>query len=635
MANSFTQKARFPGTYIRPRRSLNRGWVFLFAFPLLLCGCSSKTNMPGLPATSAKSAATSKTVVVSPMSRPFRPHDDYVGSGICASCHAEIAASYSAHPMAKSLSGVLEARALEDYENKTSFDPPGHRKYMVERRPDGGVFHHEVRENADGSVMYDQAVPIDFSLGSGRSGRSFLMNRDGLLFMSPIGWYSSGAGWDLSPGYRPESHQRFDRQISDACIMCHAGRMASIADQPDRFDARQPFLEESIGCERCHGPAGSHVVRHQRSDWSLVDRIVNPAKLDVVRQDAVCNQCHLQAGRRTLRYGRTEFDFRPGDRLGDIWAIHLDPEQVGPDKTVRAVTQTQQMQESVCFQKSQKLSCISCHDPHRHTEPQERHTAYDSRCLKCHGPSSTECAELPSARETKSCIECHMPRLSTSDVPHTSQTDHRIPRSNKVVSQPAIPRAQGDFDFYREADLVLPDWEVQRAKGLLFSDLTKTSRDASLGYRAIALLEPLQERLPDDTELLNALGVAHLQQDNSQAAIKFWELSLQVAPKRATTLHLLAMLHHQSGDLKQARHYYARLIEVNPWRSEYFGRYSHVLGQLGEYEAAIQAGLKCAELDPTLAHIHGWLAGLYKRRGQPELSPKHEEMFRQLSPPQK
>ncbi len=228
-----------------------------------------------------------------------------------------------------------------------------------------------------------------------------------------------------------------------------------------------------------------------------------------------------------------------------------------------------------------------------------------------------------------------MPRLSTSDVPHTSQTDHRVLRSNKVVRKSVNPRALDDFNFYQEADLVLPEWEVQRVKGLLISDQTKTSRDASLGYRAIALLEPLQARLPDDTELLNALGVAYLQQDDSQAAISCWERSLQVAPKRAATLLLLAMLHHQSGNLEQARNYYARLIEANPWRSEYFGRYSHVLGQLGEYEAAIQAGQKCAELDPTSAHIHGWLAGLYKRRGQPELSRKHEEMLRQLSPPQK
>ena len=531
--------------------------------------------------------------------------------------------------MAHSLAGVTEARPLEDYENRTSFQPRGRRHYMVERRPDG-VFHHEVRENADGSVLYDQSVPIHFSVGSGQRGRSYLTNRDGLLFMSSIGWYSSGTGWDLSPGYRPESHPRFERQISDGCIMCHAGRMAPIAGQPATFDARQPFLEESIGCERCHGPAATHVTRYQKADPTLVDQIVNPAKLDAVRQDAVCNQCHLQGVKRTLRYGREEYDFRPGDRLGDIWVVSLDTDEGSEGDSVRAVTQVRQMQESVCFQKSQNLRCVSCHDPHRHIIPKDSHVFYDSRCMKCHGSDSVECVESSLKRETKSCVECHMPRLSTSDVPHTAQTDHRVLRSNTAPRQPAIPRANDDFVFYREGDLVLPEWEVQRAKGLLISALTETSHDASLGYQAVSLLEPLQERLPDDTELLNALGVTYLQQDNQYAAVKCWELSLQTAPKQAITLQLLAMLHHQSGNLEQARKYYARLIEVNPWRAEYFGRYSHVLGQLGDFEAAIKAGQRCAELDPTLPQIHSWMADLYQRHGQADLSRQQREIYEKL-----
>lgn len=630
MVNRFGVNPPMSGVAIPLVRPWTCVSVLALVAVLSLCGCQSKTNSPSSSPTSAKGDGKSKAAVVPRIPRPPRPHDDFVGSQVCATCHPEIAASYSAHPMAQSLAGVTEARPLEDYENRTSFQPWGSRKYMVERRPDG-VFHHEVRENADGSVLYDQSVPIHFSVGSGQRGRSFLTNRDGLLFMSSIGWYSSGAGWDLSPGYRPESHPRFERQISDGCIMCHAGRVAPVAGQPATFDARHPFLEESIGCERCHGPAATHVTRYETLDPTLVDQIVNPAKLDAVRQDAVCNQCHLQGGKRTLRYGREEYDFRPGDRLGDIWVVSLDTDAGVQGDSVRAVTQASQMQESVCFQKSQNLQCVSCHDPHRHATPEDRHVFYDSRCMTCHGPSSTECAESPLRRAAKSCVECHMPRLSTSDVPHTSQTDHRVPRSNKAPKRPTIPRAKDDFDFYREGDLVLPEWEVQRARGLLISNLTETSRDASLASQAVALLEPLQERLPGDTELLNALGVAYLQRDNQPAATKCWELSLQAAPKQASTLQLLAMLHHQSGNLEQARQYYARLIEVNPWRAEYFGRYSHVLGRLGEVEAALKAGQRCAELDPSLAFIHTWMAELHQRQGQAELSRRERELSQRLN----
>lgn len=608
----------------------SRAVVLALAVTLLSCGgCWSSQGATNPSPAPLKGGAQLKPSAASPIPCPSRPPDDFVGSHVCATCHTEIAASYANHPMAQSLAGMMEARPLEDYETRTTFQPAGLREYLVERNTDG-IFHHEIRKNADGSILYDQSVPIHYSVGSGQRGRSFLTNRDGLLFMSSIGWYSSGTGWDLSPGYRPEAHQRFERQISDGCISCHAGRMAPIAGQPATFAARQPFLEESIGCERCHGPAASHVARYQQLDSSLVDRIVNPAKLDGVRRDAVCNQCHLQGAQRTLRYGREEYDFRPGNRLGDIWALSVKDEQPGLDNSVRAVTQTQQMQESACFQKSKSFGCTSCHDPHRHSPPAERHAFYDSRCLKCHGPSSTECAEPPTIRGAASCIECHMPKQSTSDVPHTSQTDHRVPRSSKATKQSLAAFAADDVQFYREGDFTLPDWEQQRVKGILLSERSQSNNDPSLAVEAIALLQPLRERLPGDTELLNALGVVYMQQNDLNAATHCWELSLQAAPKHAITLQLLAMLNHQSGDLDQARKYYARLIEVNPWRSEFYGRYSHVLGKLGDLEAAIAAGNRCSELDPTLAHIHVWLAEVYQRQGQTELSRQHRLLAQRL-----
>ncbi len=614
---------------VTPTKSwLARRWCLALALSLLLGGCWSQTET-ARPAIVTKNGQVESKATAEP--RPPRPPADFVGSHVCASCHASISESYSQHPMAQSLAGVMDAKPLEDYEHHTTIRPPGNRSYVIERRPDG-VLHHEVVETVDGVVIYDQAVPIHFAVGSGQRGRSYLTNRDGRLFMSPLTWYSGKKVWDLSPGYRPESHQRFDRQVSDGCLACHAGRMATQEGSPNSYDAQHPFLEETIGCERCHGPGASHVARYQQADLSLVDRIVNPAKLDTIRRAAVCNQCHLQGGRRVLRYGREEFDFRPGDRLSDVWIVCLEPEKVSPGDAARAVTQHQQMQESACFQKSQRLGCISCHDPHRQPKAEERRSFYDGRCATCHGQSSPACAASLSLREEQSCVECHMPRFSTSDVPHTVQTDHRIPRSSSVSKQRGLPRVKGGIVIYHEGDPPIPDWEMQRGRGILTSELAQRHADNLRGSEALTLLKPLQARLPDDIELLNALGNAYLQQQNSSEAVKCWELALKVAPNHTATLESLAIFHHQSGNLSQASSYYARLIEANPWRAENFGRYSHVLGQLGELDTAIAAGEKCAELNPTLTHVHAWLAEIYQRRGQPELSRKHLELSRQLNP---
>lgn len=617
---------------VTPTKSwLARRWCFALALSLLLGGCWPQTETARPPIVTTSGHEESKTTAES---RPPRPLDDFVGSRVCASCHVDISKSYSQHPMAQSLADVMEAKPLEDYENQTTIKPPGNRNYIIERRQDG-VFHHEVGVTVDGIVIYDQSVPIHFAVGSGQRGRSYLTNRDGRLFMSPLTWYSGNKVWDLSPGYRPESHQRFDRQVSDGCLACHAGRMAIQDDSPNSYDAHRPFLEAAIGCERCHGPGASHVAHYQKADSRADDRIVNPAKLDTIRRDAVCNQCHLQGGRRVLRYGREEFDFRPGDRLSDVWIVSMEPEKAGPGDAALAVTQSQQMQESACFQKSQRFGCTSCHDPHRQPNSEERHSFYDSRCAACHGQSSPECAASLSLRETKSCVECHMPRFPTSDVPHTVQTDHRILRTRPALKQRGTPRVKRDVVIYHEGDPALPDWEIQRGRGILASELAQRHDDHRRGYEAITLLRPLQSRLFDDTELLNALGTAYLQQQNSSEAVKCWELVLKLAPNNTTSLESLAVFHHQSGNLSQASHYYARLIEANPWRAESFGRYAHVLGQLGALDAAIAAGEKCVELNPTLAHVHTWLAETYQRRGQIEQSRKHQELSRQLSPQRK
>ena len=588
----------------------------------LLAGCGGRAEPQSIPPVASRQQSLSG----SPISRPAPPRSDYVGSKVCAACHEEISNTFAAHPMARSLGDVDGVSVVEDYSDQTEFTPPGNRRYRVERMPDG-VFHHEIRTGANGEVLYDQSVPVQFAVGSGIRGRSYLTNRDGFLFMSPIGWYSEGKRWDLSPGYRPESHQRFDRQVSDGCLACHAGRMNTVAGLSDAYDSKRPFLEEAIGCERCHGPGGSHVARHQTGgDPSLLDQIVNPGKLDSVRQEAVCNQCHLQGSRRVTRYGRSEFDFRPGDRLTDIWVVNLGNEKQGRDGDFPAVAQAQQMHESRCYQQSQRMVCTTCHDPHRSIAVEDRAAYFGDRCAECHGQSSPLCAVIPAQRNSKSCIDCHMPRLAATDVPHTSQTDHRIPRSPSP-SPSSKPRA--NVVIYDEGAPPLPTWEADRARGILLSELAKRRSDRQLSAQALALLKPLQSQLPDDLSLFQAMGAAHLHVENNAAALKCWDQALGLAPKNPQVLESLAVFHHHTGNLQQARTYYERLIESNRWRAEIYGRYAHVLGQLGETELGIKAAHKCLELNPTMTHVHLWLAEVYQRTGQQELSDRHRDLYRQ------
>ena len=137
--------------------------------------------------------------------------------------------------MARSLQPVGTAEVIEKFDTDRLRFTDGQRTYQIERR-DGELIHHEVMFDDDGGVLYDQAESVQYVIGSGVKGHSFLMKRGELLFESPITWYSQTDTWGLSPGYPPEEHYRFQRRVGDTCLSCHSGRPAAIDghDRPTR-----------------------------------------------------------------------------------------------------------------------------------------------------------------------------------------------------------------------------------------------------------------------------------------------------------------------------------------------------------------------------------------------------------------
>lgn len=624
-----TRLSRLPDEYVLRRGSARRVLAILTGL-ILLAGCGRTQSLKDGPNDSQSDTATAPIErSLSGTSTPLAPRrQDYVGSEVCAECHAEIARTYAEHAMGRSLGAVSDVPVLETDGDQSEFTPPGNRTYRVERTPEG-IFHHEIGQDASGALLYDQRVPVHYAIGSGTRGRSYLTNRDGLLMMSPLGWYAGGERWDLSPGYHPQSHQRFDRQVSDGCLACHAGRMNSRPHEPNTYVAAQPFLEQSIGCERCHGPGETH-VRHRRGETDVADLIVNPTTLDPLRQNAICNQCHLQGTRRMTRVGRSEFDFRPGDLLTDIWNVNVGHEKKGGEADFPAVTQSQQLLESACFRGSRALVCTTCHDPHRSIAPADRAAYFSERCQSCHR-DNTPCAAEAEVRAGQSCIACHMPRLATSNVPHTSQTDHRIPR---IAAAQPLARTADEIQWFEEGRHVIPADETQRATGIVLADLAQKRSNYLLARRALEVLKPVEKWFPNDVPLLQALGNASRQVENLEDAVHYWKRGLQHEPRNPQLLESLALYYHYQGHPAEAKACYEQLLDVNPGRAEFHGRYSHVLGTLGDWPAAIAAGERCLELNPMLTHVHLWLADAYDRTNQPTAAAQHRVQHARATPPE-
>src|SRR5262249_49067586 len=127
------------------------------------------------------------------------PDVRYVGDEVCAGCHLPIAENYHRHPMGRSLAPVSGRLGEERYITRphNPFEVNGQR-YQVELRG-GHFFHAELRGDVQDKEISRLEAEVQFELGSGSHGCSYLIDRDGYLFQSPISWYSQKRMWDISP----------------------------------------------------------------------------------------------------------------------------------------------------------------------------------------------------------------------------------------------------------------------------------------------------------------------------------------------------------------------------------------------------------------------------------------------------
>jgi Tfp pilus assembly protein PilF len=543
-----------------------------------------------------------------------RPGIPYVGDAACSRCHPEIAENFRKHPMGRSLSPIAAApMRLGEAGDRSLFETRG-LQYSIANR-DGRVIHQETRRDASGQIIARNEAEVQFAVGSGRLGVAYLIERDGFLFQSPVAWYPRERQWDLPPGYQT-SIGHFDHPITSACLFCHANRVEPVPGTVNRY--RPPiFRGHTIGCERCHGPGELHVT-HPTSvdspDWT----IVNPARLEPSLRDAVCEQCHLNGQWRVLRAGRQDEDFRPGLPFYRFWTVL---EQAGAPAKDRIVGQFEQLHESHCFIASgDRLGCISCHDPHRAPEPEEKATYFRDRCLKCH--ANRGCSLPVSVRLERSpdddCTSCHMPRSNDSNTIHVAITNHRIPRRAEEGD-----RSPTRIEDPRDSQRPLVNYHRR-----LMDDRERAEAERDVGVAvcragpagaavALPLLEDALAAWPGDVIAWEAKGFALGTLRHGKEGLEAFRTALTVEPNRESALTGAAYLAAQAGQPEEAVAYWRRAIAKSPWRSDYRAELARLCFQIRDWRAAADACRAALSLNPTNVEVRKLLVRCNLRLGDP------------------
>ena len=534
--------------------------------------------------------------------RNVHPDAQYVGDAACARCHAEVAQSYASHPMGQSLmpaSPEPMERLAADAGNPFQ-DPTGEYRYWLEQK-DGRLWHHEDRMTQNGEVLFSTVHPAAYAVGSGQHGRSYLIDRDGWLFLSPITWYPQQQTWALSPGYE-KRNQHFTRPITTECLFCHTNFADHVSETVNRY--RPPiFRGHTIGCERCHGPGQLHAVRHELGEkvsGTFDETIVNPKDLERTLRDAVCQQCHLGGDVRIARRGRELYDFRPGLPWHLFAAVYVKAPHLREQQKITG--HVEQMHASRCWQASQgKLGCISCHDPHVSPPLDERPAFYRGRCLKCH--ETEACHGDDAARTATSppdnCLSATCPRCARRCSMRPSRTivcrDERSRQTSRrkvtacrwciFIATWSIPAIRS-----RCADLGVALVRLSDENPSLVTPADRAT--------AISLLEAAIRQHPDDWDALEALAHSVWSHGQQERSLDLFQRVLASRPQREFSLYSAASRAQQLKRYDLAVDLWRRTIDVNPWVQRPHQSLALALGEQRDWKGAETAARRAIELFP-------------------------------------
>lgn len=602
-----------------------------------LAGCSSDRDAPQKKPGAVAAAGALPPLTESPL-RNSRPGVAYVGDARCAECHHEIARTFAAHPMGRSMRDAAEGDEQDPHrDTATSFAADG-LTYTVGR--DGRrVIHREQRFDDQGDLVFEKSDEVAFVVGAGSHGRSYLMQRDDSLWMSPITWYPQKQRWALSPSYEMRNFH-FTRPVLPDCLYCHSNRAHHRSHTINSYD--RPFFSGlTIGCERCHGPGELHAARQATEATTSDERddtIVNPRRLDPVLRDGVCQQCHLAGALRIVRRGRDRYDYRPGLPLHEYLAVFVKPPDPGEPAAV--TSHEEQMRASRCHAASDlKLACISCHDPHRQPDPEQKVEYFRRRCLACHTDSS--CREPTEARAATTpadnCLTCHMPAIP-SDVQHAAMTDHRIPRHANEGPPPAAeqPRAGWPLTLYHRDQVETSDAEAQRdlAVALMQFESEHPEHVGDWHVRnAVPILERAVERDAGDVDALEALAHAQFSLSRTAPALATVERGLQRSPAHEQLLADALLITIRNREWDRADDYARRLIALNPYQVQYRQMSAQIAMSRRDLPGAVTACQAVLELNPTDRDTRQMLVQLLYAQGKSREAQQQADILQRSPSP--
>jgi hypothetical protein len=292
----------------------------------------------------------------------------YVGDAACKGCHPAAFREHAASRHAATLRPMRPGRMPVDFPHAAHFvDPDTGVQYSITEREGRTLF-------AAHAPLGTQERAIDLALGSGKTGMTFVsVEGPDTIRELRMSWFPQRRRWEVTPGQKPAGSdplgKRHEGEMARRCLACHATVLAETETVPE-----EQFM--GVGCEGCHGPGRPHVLAARSGNpREGVERL---STWGAARLNHLCGECH-----------RSEREIDPLDTAALSQTGRFQPHG---------------LMKSACFKESgDRLSCITCHAPHR--DAQKDTPAYERACRSCHDSGASRCPVNPKT----GCVGCHMP----------------------------------------------------------------------------------------------------------------------------------------------------------------------------------------------------------------------------------
>jgi predicted CXXCH cytochrome family protein len=547
--------------------------------------------------------------------------------------------------MARSFYRPTADNVMEDYEkNNHFFHAASNLHYRMLRR-DGRFFQQRYQlQQGTETNLFEQE--IHYVIGSGNHARSYLnLSAGGVLTQLPVTWYPQEGRWAISPGYDRKQQYDFSRKIDYGCVFCH-NATPKLAEGADRYGRENLFpqdLPSGIDCERCHGPGSQHVAfaGGRKGVEAIRQAIVNPARLSSERQMDVCQQCHLETTSDELpqavrAFGRSVYSFRPGESLSN-YLVHFDQAPgTGHDEKFEINSSAYRLRQSLCFQKTiGRLTCTSCHNPHRTPRGAEAVQQFRQSCLQCHDELSKRSHPEPASAD---CVRCHMPKRRTEDVVHVMMTDHRIqrPRAGKQLQ---VPLAEDHTPYRGEVVRYFQD-AARDGVSELYWGVAQVKQHSNM--KALAVFRTaIEEQQPRFAEPWVELALAQMENGELEAAKQGFRRALSMDEGLVLAGYNLARAYQLLGQMDEAAVLYRKVLEMDAEHAEAHNNLGLVLQSQGQIADAQQHFVKALQRNPlfvdaynnlgnTLAETKHWNEAIARFEEALRIEPSSADAYNSL-----